>query len=43
VALGPDGKPRPVPEIVPEGDDEKRRYVEAEARRAERLRLRLHR
>jgi len=43
VALGPDGKPRPVPAVVPEDEAERRRYQQAEARRAERLRLRLHR
>jgi len=43
VALGPDGKPRPVPAVLPETDAEKRRHTQAETRRAERLRLRLHR
>jgi acyl-CoA hydrolase len=43
VALGPDGKPRPVPEVAPESEDEVRRCKQGEGRRAERLRLRLHR
>jgi acyl-CoA hydrolase len=43
VSLGEDGKPRPVPPVLPETDDERRRHAQAEARRAERLRLRLHR
>ena len=43
VSLGPDGKPRPVPPVVPQGSTEERRYAQAESRRAERLRLRLHR
>jgi acyl-CoA hydrolase len=38
VAIDADGKPRPVPQVTPEGAEEKRRYAEAEARRAERLR-----
>jgi acyl-CoA hydrolase len=36
VALGDDGRPAPVPELVPETDEEKRRYAEAERRRARR-------
>lgn len=43
VALDSEGEPRPVPPVLPETDDERRRMVQAEARRAERLRLRLHR
>lgn len=40
VALGADGKPVPVPPVVPESEDEKRRYDEAGRRRAYRLELR---
>ena len=43
VALGHDGKPREVPPVRPESETEIRRYADAEKRRAERLRLRLHR
>src|SRR5690349_9746648 len=32
------GRPRPVPGVAPESDEERRRYTLAEARRAERLR-----
>lgn len=38
VATGPDGRPRAVPEVLAETEDEKRRYVEAEFRRQGRLR-----
>ncbi len=38
VALGDDGLPTPVPPVLPESEVEKRRYREAEKRRAERLR-----
>jgi acyl-CoA hydrolase len=37
VAIGPDGAPRPVPAVVPETDDDARRYREAEIRRRHRL------
>jgi len=37
VALDEAGHPVPVPPVVPETDDEKRRYGEAEARRAQRV------
>jgi acyl-CoA hydrolase len=40
VALGPDGKRTDVPRIVPETDDEKRRYEQADERREYRLRTR---
>jgi acyl-CoA hydrolase len=43
VALGADGKPRPVPPVIAETPTELRRCKDAEARRTERLRLRLHR
>ena len=43
VALGADGKPRPVPPVLAETPTELRRCKDAEARRTERLRLRLHR
>jgi acyl-CoA hydrolase len=39
VAIDAHGKPRPVPTVLPETDDEKRRYREAELRRASRLEL----
>ena len=39
VAIDPGGKPRPVPPIVPESDEEKRRYHDAELRRESRLQL----
>jgi acyl-CoA hydrolase len=39
VAIDAHGKPRPVPAVLPETDDEKRRYREAELRRASRLEL----
>lgn len=37
VALTKEGKPKTVPELLPESEDEKRRYKEAEQRRAWRL------
>ena len=37
VALGPDGNSIPAPQIIPETDDEKRRYERAGERRAYRL------
>ncbi|HSE40273.1 MAG TPA: acyl-CoA thioesterase [Acidobacteriota bacterium] len=37
VAIDPSGKPTPVPPIVPESDEEKRRYQEAQKRREFRL------
>ena len=37
VALDESGKPTPVPKIIPETKEEKRRYREAEKRREERL------
>lgn len=37
VALDEDGKPKPVQPAIPETDDEKRRWREADARRARRL------
>lgn len=37
VALDDEGKPRPVPPVIPETDEEKRRWREADARRAQRL------
>jgi len=37
VALGSDGRPTPVPPILPETDDERRRQREARARREIRL------
>ncbi|MDR3417606.1 MAG: acyl-CoA thioesterase [Nevskia sp.] len=37
VAVDADGKPRPVPPLLAETADEKRRYAEAELRRASRL------
>lgn len=46
VALNDEGVPSPVPQLVPETDDEVRRFGEAEARRAARLRFKdelLHR
>jgi acyl-CoA hydrolase len=43
VALDEHGRPRPIPAVKPETDDERRRMKDAESRRAERLRLRLHR
>jgi acyl-CoA hydrolase len=43
VAVDGNGKPREIPPLLAETEVEKRRFREAEARRAERLRLRLHR
>jgi acyl-CoA hydrolase len=40
VALGPGGRPAPVPPLLPETDEDRRRFREAEARRAVRLRER---
>ncbi|MGH7484633.1 MAG: acyl-CoA thioesterase, partial [bacterium] len=40
VALGPDGERMPVPQVIPETDEEKRRYDEAGRRRGYRLQLR---
>ncbi|HVW25102.1 MAG TPA: acyl-CoA thioesterase [Polyangiaceae bacterium] len=37
VATDADGKPRPIPRLVPETRDDKRRHAQAEQRRAERL------
>ena len=37
VAVTADGKPRPVTALLPETDEERKRYQEAEKRRAERL------
>lgn len=38
VAMGPNGRPRPVPPLQPETEDERRRYAEAQLRREMRLR-----
>jgi acyl-CoA hydrolase len=43
VAVDADGRPRPVGPVEPESDNERRRYAEAEARRAARLAARLRR
>ncbi len=40
VALGADGKPTPVPTVVPETEKEKIWFAEGQERRAQRLRLR---
>lgn len=40
VALDEGGKPKRVPRLIPETEEEKRRYREAQRRREERLRLR---
>jgi acyl-CoA hydrolase len=40
VALGEDGKPSPAPPVIPETDEEKRRYDDAESRRQMRLAMR---
>jgi acyl-CoA hydrolase len=40
VAIDKTGKRIPIPPVIPETDDEKRRYVEAEQRRAYRLAMR---
>jgi acyl-CoA hydrolase len=39
VALDEEGKPHPVPPVIPETETEKRRWREADARRAQRLAL----
>jgi acyl-CoA hydrolase len=39
VAIDDQGRPRPVPQVVPETAEEKRRYQDAELRRAARLQL----
>ena len=39
VAIDGEGRPRPVPPVVPETSEEKRRYQDAELRRAARLQL----
>lgn len=41
VALDEKGRPKPVPPIIPETTDERRRYREASVRREQRLALRL--
>lgn len=38
VAMGADGRPRPVPPLMPETESERRRYEEAQLRRESRLR-----
>lgn len=40
VALGADGKPSPVPPVIPETEEEKRRYEDAGSRRRMRLAMR---
>ena len=40
VALGDDGKPVEVPPLLPETEEEKQEYIEAELRRCERLKRR---
>jgi len=40
VALDPDGNRVPVPQIIPESENEKRRFEEADKRRAHRLQMR---
>lgn len=40
VAIDPNGRRIPVPRVIPETEDEKRRYAEADQRRAYRLALR---
>ncbi|MGH8828743.1 MAG: acyl-CoA thioesterase [Jiangellaceae bacterium] len=37
VALDSDGKPRSVPPVIPESDEDRRRFAEAEIRRTHRL------
>lgn len=37
VALGADGQPRVVPPVIPDSDDDRRRFAEAEIRRTHRL------
>lgn len=39
VALGKDGKPMPIPPVVPETNDEKRRFKAAQMRREARLKM----
>jgi acyl-CoA hydrolase len=41
VAIDEESRPRPVEPLVPEGDDERRRFADAEERRAARLNARL--
>ncbi|MCR4437139.1 MAG: acyl-CoA thioesterase [Clostridiales bacterium] len=41
VALDDEGKPCPVPALLPENEEEKKDYIEAELRRTERLKRRL--
>ena len=43
VALGPDGKRTEVPQVIPETEDEKRRYEQAGERREYRLQIRQRR
>jgi acyl-CoA hydrolase len=43
VAVDGEGRPREIPPLLPESEADKRRFAEAQARRQERLRLRLHR
>ena len=40
VAIDPDGQRVPIPPVIPETEEEKRRFTEAEARRANRLAMR---
>ena len=40
VALGDDGKPLPVPPVIPESDAEKKRFADAAHRREQRVALR---
>lgn len=40
VALDDDGRPTPVPDVLPQSDDERRRYRSAQVRRDARLRTR---
>jgi acyl-CoA hydrolase len=37
VAVDQDGRPRPVPPVLPESDEDRRRFAEAEIRRSHRL------
>ena len=37
VAVDGDGRPRPVPPVLPETDEDRRRFAEAEIRRTHRL------
>lgn len=43
VGLGPDGKPAPVPPVIPESDEEKRHYQTAPNRYELRKQRKLHR